>query len=326
MPWIGPVVGGVISYMGAQDAADSYSSAANRAAGATAFKPYNVYSGYGSGTFSPGSAGTRGYWSGGTPSYSGSEHAAGGGGGMGGFLGIGRPNAGGARTWIPGTAASGPSATASLNPQYQGLRDEYLQQAYGYNGALTNYDPQSSAADLYAKLQAISAPQRQSDRNAFETRQLAQGQMGLQQGGVNPALQSFLSAQNQADLQREISAFGMSQDVQDRLQNRSLAATTAATGLDALPLQNLSLGGVFGGRGAQAAQFGANLQNNAAMRQGDATAQLWSSIGQQVGPAVGSYFNQPNYGSYNNNGFNASQYWSGGEAAGGPNAYSGAWS
>ena len=314
MPWIGPVVGGLISYMGAQDAADSYSSAANRAAGATAFKPYNVYSGYGSGVFSPataGSPGTRGNYVGGTTTYD-----------------MRGPQTRGG-TWVGGTAGTPgtpASATASLNPQYQGLRDEYLQQAYGYNGALTNYDPQASAADLYAKLQAISAPQRQSDRNAFETRQLAQGQMGLQQGGVNPALQSFLSAQNQADLQREISAFGMSQDVQDRLQNRSLSATTAATGLDALPLQNLNLGGVFGGRGAQAAQFGANLQNNAAMRQGDATAQLWSSIGQQVGPAVGNYFNQPNYGSYNNNGFNASQYWSGGEAAGGPNAYSGAWS
>ena len=299
MPW-GAAIGGAIALFGQDRQRSASNSAADKAAASTEFKPYNVYSGYGSGTFSPASAG---HWSGG------------GSGLRGGFV----KERG---TWIPGGSAS---ATASLDPQYQGLRDQYLQQAGGYNGALTNYDPQSSAADLYAKLQAISAPQRQSDRNAFETRQLAQGQMGLQQGGVNPALQSFLSAQNQADLQREISAFGMSQDVQDRLQNRSLAATTAATGLDALPLQNLSLGGVFGGRGAQAAQFGANLQNNAAMRQGDATAQLWSSIGQQVGPAVGSYFNQPNYGSYNNNGFNASQYWSGGEAAGGPNAYSGAW-
>ena len=68
MPW-GAIIGGAISYIGAQDAAGSYSDAADRSANATKFSPYNVYSGFGSGAFSParaGTAGRPGYWSGGT--------------------------------------------------------------------------------------------------------------------------------------------------------------------------------------------------------------------------------------------------------------------
>ena len=151
-------------------------------------------------------------------------------------------------TWIPGTAGTpgtAASATATLSPEYQRLRDEYLQQAYGFNGALKDYNPDTAAASLYAKLQAISDPQRQSSRNEFESRLLAQGQMGLQQGGVNPLSQSYQTAENMSNLQRELSAFGLAQDVQDRLLNRSMQSTTAATGIDALPLQQLSLGGVF---------------------------------------------------------------------------------
>lgn len=272
----GAIVGGALSYLGSQNAADSYSSAADRAAGAGAFKPYNVYSGFGSGTFSPEVAGSGGYYEPGTSStYYGdrSQNSR---------MSPGR--------WVPAVAGSQASATATLNPQYQSLRDQYLAQANGINGALTSYDPQSTAKDLYAKMQAISGPQSQQEQNAFEARLLSQGQMGLQQDGVNPLMASYLQAQKMQDLQRELSAFGMSQDVLDRMQNRSLAATTAATGLDSLPLQNLNLGGAFGGRAMQGGQFGAQLQNNAAMRGADATAQLWSSLGQQVAPALDGFF------------------------------------
>lgn len=298
MPW-GAVIGGALSYFGSKKSADAQEDAANKAAQAGAFKPYNVYSGYGSATFTPGSAGTAatpGFMTGGWANDSQSGSAG--------------PPVG--QTWHPGTdaiAAVAPSATATLSPEYQKIRDQYLQQAGGYNDALTNYSPEAAAQSLYEKMQAISAPDDLQARNAYETRLLSQGQMGLQQGGSNPLMQSYLSAEKTRNLQREVSAFGMSQDVLNQLQNRSLAATSGASGIDALPLQQLSLGGVFGGMGTQASQFGANLQNQAAMNSADSTAQLWAGIGQQVGPAagqaIGNYFNSqysepynPNKGSY----------------------------
>lgn len=280
MPWAA-IIGGGLAYMASENASDGYSDAANRASKAGAFKPYNVYSGFGSGAFSPATAGSQGYYKRGPEINQ----------ALTGNARIGYPSYAQGE-WVPGTPGTPATATAELNPRYQALRDQYMAQAEGFNGALTSYDPQSTAGDLYSKLQSISAPQRQQEQNAFEARLLSQGQMGLQQGGVNPLMASYLQSQKMQDLQRELSAFGLSQDVLDRMQNRSLSATTAASNLDALALQNLNLGGSFGGQAMQGGQFGANLQNNAAMRSADATAQLWSGIGQQVSTAFkGSDYN-----------------------------------
>ena len=201
MPWIGPVVGGAISYIGAQDAAGSYSDAANNAAGATKFSPYNVYSGFGSGAFSPARAGTsgmRGYWSGGTSYQGDSGGQVSGTGGYRGPFGYVAPRGNG--TWVPGTPgtpATAASATATLNPEYQGLRNQYLSQARGFGGALTSYDPNQAAQSLYEKLTQIGASNRQQQTNAFENRLLAQGQTGLQQGGENPLMRAYQNAQGQ---------------------------------------------------------------------------------------------------------------------------------
>lgn len=298
MPW-GLIIGGALSYMGSQDAADSYSNSADKAAANSKFTPYNVYSGYGSGTFTPATAGTAGragYWSGGTP---------------GGYDRGGAMASTGGK-WIPGTAGTpgtAASATASLNPQYQGLRDQYMQQAKGFNGALTSYDPNQAAQNLYQQLSQIGSFDRQQNQNAFENRLVNQGQMGLQQDGQNPLLRAYQNAQGQEDLQRQLAAFGMSQDVQDRLQARGMNATQAASGLDSLALQNLNLGGAFGGKALQGSQFGAGLQMNAAGVQAGTNAAFWQNLGQQVGPAIGGAFGyRPQNSQYTNTDYGGGFY------------------
>ena len=315
MPVIGPIVGGAISYFAAQDAADSYSGAADRAAGATKFSPYNVYSGFGSGAFKPASAGTPGYWAGGAPP--GAPRPAGS--AFGGLTARGRQY-GGTGTWVPGTPATQASATATLNPNYQGLRDQYLSQARGFGGALTSYDPNKAAQDLYGQLTQIGASNRQQQTNAFENRLLSQGQTGLEQGGENPLMRAYQNAQGQEDLQRQLSAFGMSQDVIDKLLNRSISASNAAVGLDQLPLELLNQGGVFGGRQSAGNQFGANAQLNAAGVQAGTNAAFWQSIGQGVGQAGRGGAFSPAY----NDGYSFSSQYNpkyGGAAYGGSSAW-----
>lgn len=319
MPWIGPVIGGGLSLFGSMNAADAYSNAANNAASSSKFTPYNVYSGFGSGTFdagSPGTSGSGGYWSGGTYSSDGlgrsPEHGgATAGGGFGG--GVWNPG-------TPGTPARPASATASLNPQYQALRDQYLRQANGNLSAFSSYDPQSASQDIYGKLSALSAPQEQQDRQNLESRLLAQGMLGSTGGGIQQ--QALGTAQGQTRLARELQSYTTAQDTLDRMQARGINATNAASGLDSLAMQNLNLGGVFGGRQSAANSFGAGLQFQAAGAGAGASASFWQGLGQQVAPAISNYMNPPLGYGYNNNGFNMSPYYNGNAFNAGPNAYS----
>lgn len=248
MPW-GAAVGGAIALYGQDQARSSANKAADKAAADAKFTPYNVYSGYGSGTF------------------------------------------------------SGNTATASLNPQYANLRDQFMNQANSQLGAFSNYDPNQAANDIYGKLSALSAPAEQQARNDNENRLFGQGMLGSTGGGIQT--KALLDSQGQSRIQRELQSYTTAQNTLDSMQNRAISGTNAASGLDALALQNLNLGGVFGGRQSAASQFGANLQNNAALRSSDASAQFWSGIGQQVAPAVNSYMNN---GSNGYNPFAASQY------------------
>lgn len=292
MPW-GAAVGGAIALYGQSQAQDAQSDAANKAAEASKFTPYNVYSGFGSGTFDSGSPGTVGYWTGGGGTASGGWDRGG---------QINRLGAGGQGTWVPGQAARGPSATAALNPQYAALRDQYMKQAGSQMGAFSNYDPQQASADIYGKLSALSAPYEARARTDMESRLQAQGMLGSTGGGIQQ--QALFDSQGQSRIARELQSYSTAQDTLNQMQSRSINATNAASGLDSLALQNLNLGGAFGGKAMQGGQFGANIQNNAAMRAGDASAQFWSGIGQQVAPAIQGY-------AQNGNGYNpfaGSQY------------------
>jgi hypothetical protein len=295
----GAAIGGGLSLFGSMNAADKYSSAADKAAQASKFTPYNVYSGFGSGTFDPGSPGTPG-----RPGYrTGGESSISTGG-----------------VWHPGTAgtpATAASATASLNPQYQALRDQFMGQANSQLGAFGNYNPDQASADIYGKLASLSAPDEARARSDMESRLLAQGMLGSSGGGIQQ--QALFDSQGKARTARELQAYTTAQDTLDRMQGRAINATNAASGLDSLALQNLNLGGAFGGKSMQGNQFGANIQYGAAANNADASAQFWAGLGQQVGPAIGSMFNG---NGYNNSGFNASQYYNGNAMNSGPNAYS----
>lgn len=236
---LGGLVGAGASIYGAKTAANSNERAARIAADASRFQPWNVYSGYGSGTMSMG----------------------------------------------PG----GNTASATLSPEYQAIRDKYLDIGSKNASALGSYNPEDMAGMLYGKLRDVSAFQRSQDRNAFENRLYSQGMLGLNQDGENPLMGSYLRAEKQADLQREIGAYGMSQDFADQLLARSTGATSAATSVDALPMQNLDLGGMLGGRQSDASRFGADAQFRATVGSNAAYANLWGNLGNKIGDHVGQY-------------------------------------
>lgn len=190
------------------------------------------------------------------------------------------------------------NATATLSPEYQALRNQYLQNANGNLSALQNYDPQAAANTVYGQLSALSAPQEEQDRLNMENRLLAQGMLGSTGGGIQN--QALLTSQGLAGVGRQVQSWQMGQDVLNQMQNRALGATNAATALDAMPLNNLNMGGAFGGRAQQGNQFGANLQYNAAGAGAGATASFWQGLGQQVSPgittATNNYFQQNPWG------------------------------
>lgn len=280
-------IAGGATLLGAFMGADATRSAANKAADATKFEPWNVYSGYGSGTFTPASAGSGGHWSGGGgggfawsgdrggPNVSGGINPWGGGYGQG--------------TWIPGTPATPASATATLSPEYQALRDQYMQQAGGQLGAMGAFDPNQASRDMYDKLASLSEPTEARARTDLESRLLAQGMLGSTGGGIQQ--QSLFDSQGQSRIARELQSWTTAQDTLNQMQGRAINATNAASGLDALPLQNLNLGGVLGGRQSAANGFGAGLQFQAAQNKGDSIASFWSGLGQQVAPAISNYAN-----------------------------------
>lgn len=197
---------------------------------------------------------------------------------------------------------NGTTATGTLSPEYLALRNKYLQNANGNLNALQNYDPQAAANDVYGKLSALSNPQEEQDRLNQENRLLAQGMLGSTGGGIQR--QALLTSQGLAGVGRQVQSYQLGQDALNQMQNRAFGATNAATALDAIPMNNLNAGGVFGGRASQANQFGTGLQYNAASAGAGASASFWQGLGQQVAPGVSSAVN--NY--YQQNPWGGSPY------------------
>lgn len=273
---LGAVLGAGISYLGARSASKRSASAIRDAAAMSEFKPYNVYSGFGSGVFDtePATTTTANRMVGGQYRY----------GAPGGMLG---------RTLLstlvnkPGA----PRATARLSPEYQAVRDAYLDMASKQRGAITGYMPEEAARNLYDKMASLSARDEEQARAELESRLVNQGMLGSTGGGMQ--MNAFYDALNDARLKRELAAYGMSQDDLDRMIAREMGLVQGATKLDALPLQNLELGGVFGGAQSRGGAFGAELIANNAMDRGDASSAFWANLGNKIGPAFEEWVKKP---------------------------------
>lgn len=174
-----------------------------------------------------------------------------------------------------GSTTMGPGGlTSQLSPEYQGLRNQYLGNAAAGAGAAGSFDPNQMANQMYGQMQAQAAPGEEEARANAIAQLQGMGQIGLGVGAdtgngpANPLYSSLLKAQADAGRQRQLSAYGQSQDMANQMQQRALGWGGAGLGLDQSQLAQQQLSGYFGGLGSNAALGGARLAQSPIMSQG----------------------------------------------------------
>jgi len=185
-----------------------------------------------------------------------------------------------------GSTTMGPGGlTSTLSPQYQGLRDQYLGNAAAGAGAAGSFDPNQMSNQMYAQLQAQAAPGEAEQRANAVAQLQGMGQLGLGVGAdtgngpANPLYSSLLKAQADASRQRQISSYGMSQDMANQMQQRALGWGGAGLGLDQSQLGQQQLSGYLGGLSSNAALGGARLAQGPILAQGMTKGGLLSGLG-----------------------------------------------
>lgn len=201
-----------------------------------------------------------------------------------------------------GSTTMGPNGlTSSLSPQYQGLRDQYLGNAAAGAGAAGSFDPNQMANQMYGQMQAQAAPGEAEQRANAIAQLQGMGQMGLGVGAdtgngpANPLYSSLLKAQADAGRQRQLSAYGQSQDMANQMQQRALGWGGAGLGLDQSQLGQQQLSGYLGGLGSNAALGGARLAQGPIMAQGMTKGGFLSGLGGGLMGGAGSNSGIPGF-------------------------------
>jgi hypothetical protein len=185
-----------------------------------------------------------------------------------------------------GSTTSGPGGvTSNLSPQYQGLRNQYLGNAAAGAGAAGSFDPYQAANTFYGQMQGQAAPYEAQQRADAVAQLQGMGTLGLGVGAdtgagpANPMYAALLKAQADAARQRQISSYGMSQDIANQMQQRALGWGQAGLGLDQSQLQQQQLGMYGGGLQSNAALRGAQLAQQPLIYGGLTRGGLLSNIG-----------------------------------------------
>jgi hypothetical protein len=197
-----------------------------------------------------------------------------------------------------GSTTSGPGGiTSSLSPQYQGLRDQYLGNAAAGSAAAGSFDPYQAANTFYGQMQGQAAPYEAQQRADAVAQLQGMGTLGLGVGAdtgagpANPLYSSLLKAQSDAARQRQISSYGMSQDIANQQQQRALGWGQAGLGLDQSQLQQQQMGLYGGGLQSNAALRGAQLAQLPLIYGGLSRGGLLSNMGSGMmnGTGAGGY-------------------------------------
>ena len=185
-----------------------------------------------------------------------------------------------------GSSTMGPNGlTSQLSPQYQDLRNQYLGNAAAGAGAAGSFDPNQMANQVYGQMQAQAAPGEAEQRANAIAQLQGMGQIGLGVGAdtgagpANPLYSSLLKSQADAARQRQLSSYGMSQDIANQMQQRALGWGGAGLGLDQSQLQQQQLGLYGGGLQSNAALRGAQLAQNPLLMQGLTRGGVLSGMG-----------------------------------------------
>lgn len=183
------------------------------------------------------------------------------------------------------------SVHTSLDPTYQGFKDQYTNQAGMLGNQLQNFSQGDVSQNMYSKLQQLQAYQNQQNQNQMYNDLTAKGMLGSTGGGQQ--MKGYYDSLNQASLQNALAGMQYGQQYQQNLMNMYNQNVQGATQMDALPMQSATLGLQAGGLNTQANQFGAQLQYGAALNQSDANTALAGGMLKNFGSFKPSSPSQP---------------------------------
>tara|TARA_R110002012_G_scaffold257734_2_gene438037 strand:+ start:558 stop:1586 length:1029 start_codon:yes stop_codon:yes gene_type:complete len=297
---IGDIIGAVGGYAGAKKAAQATETAARIQADASRFKPFNIESGFGTGTFydAPG---------GGYGTAKGMLNTD--------FQNIRDEYFGQAQGLNPELAGFRQVLMDQANdPRLAGLRDTYLNMAQ----SALEFDPAQASATYLDATRRLAAPEEERRRLDQENRLLAQGML-TSTGGAQRQ-QALESALSDADLKRIIASEQLGLDQQTAAVNlasglmRGAQNTTAmrmnnlqsALGLDderfkalgrVVDLDKLALGlidqgGVLGGRATAGNAAAGQALGDAARATGMGKGMFYAEAGRGIGNAADKLLEQ----------------------------------
>jgi hypothetical protein len=179
-----------------------------------------------------------------------------------------------------------PTATVTPSEEYGALRTQALGQAGTTLGAI---NPAAAAESLFQRSEALAGPARQRETEQLLSSLGARGLLGVSQNlptvggavaGVNPYLESLLSAQRTAQAQTALQAqqFGTQEATRQAALAQGLIST--GQGIDTAAMGTLTQGANLGSLATSADQASAARQLQATLG-GQALRQQYENIGLQ---------------------------------------------
>lgn len=171
-----------------------------------------------------------------------------------------------------GTSTVGPTgATTTLAPEYAGIRGQAATQAAQALGAIS---PAGATQSLFGQLEGLQAPVRQREQEQLLSTLGARGLLGIGRNlptvgggiaGVNPYVESLLSAQAQQQAQNALAATQFGTQEAQRQQQLAQSLLGMSTGLDTMGRQQLAETSSLGQVPLSAQQLNAQRQLEATL-------------------------------------------------------------
>jgi hypothetical protein len=172
-----------------------------------------------------------------------------------------------------GTATIGPGgASATAAPEYEALRRQALEQS---GQALSAINPAQSTQQFYQNLEALAGPTRAREQESMLSSLGARGLLGIGRNlptaggeirGVNPYMESLLSAQEQGRIQQALTAQQYGTSEAARMQQLAQALQTQGMGIDKQTMDQLAQARTLGLDERALAERNAAILANAQMR------------------------------------------------------------
>ena len=177
-----------------------------------------------------------------------------------------------------------PTRTVDITgaPQFQEMAERYLERSAipGAEAAALMGSPWEAQQKIYEQQKALFAPKQEEQRQALESRLLAQGMLGST--GGQKRLAALEEGFAMEDLARQAQALTQAQQMIDLYRGRETEDIGLGIKMGELPLQYAAIGRGVGTGLSGVASTGAQMRGQAAAGLGGAQAAFWGQLGQGV--------------------------------------------